>query len=62
VCNSNGVRKDSDARNAALVSTIGFVGGAALLTGGIVLVLTAPRSNAVRVGTTGRELFVGGTF
>jgi hypothetical protein len=62
VCNPAGVRKDSDARDAALVSTIGFVGGAALLTGGIVLVLTAPRSNSVRVGTTGRELFVGGTF
>jgi hypothetical protein len=34
----------SDARNAATLSTVGFVAGGALLAGGIALVLLAPTS------------------
>lgn len=61
-CTNTGIDADKDARDAATFSTIGFAAGGALLAGGLVLVLTAPSSNSVRVGTTGRAVVLGGTF
>lgn len=61
-CSPSGVDSDKDARSAATLSTASFIAGGALLVGGVVLVLTAPSSRSVKVGTTGRGLFVGGTF
>jgi hypothetical protein len=43
VCDSTGVSTVNQARTDATVSTVGFVAGGALLAGGIVLYLTAPR-------------------
>jgi hypothetical protein len=62
VCDAEGVEKDADARDAAAVSTVGFVAGAALVAGGVALYLTAPRSNALRVGIGARGVVLGGTF
>ncbi len=54
-CDSTGVQADKDARNAATISTIGFVVGAAALGAGIALYLTAPRDApaALVVGPSG---------
>lgn len=42
-CNGTGLTQGSKADDQALVSTISFAAGAALITGAIVLLLTAPR-------------------
>lgn len=42
-CNSAGVSAMSTARTDATISTIGFIAGGALLAGGVVLYLTAPK-------------------
>jgi hypothetical protein len=44
VCDSTGVSAVSDARSSATVSTIAFIAGGALLAGGVVVYLVAPRS------------------
>jgi hypothetical protein len=64
LCDPSGVTKDRHARDTATVSTIGFIAGGALLAGGVVLVLSAPRASApsVRVGVSGRGISAGGTF
>jgi serine/threonine-protein kinase len=43
-CDPTGLSAVHDARNAATISTIAFAAGGAVLAGGIVLYLTAPRS------------------
>ncbi len=45
-CNSDGLAANDSAKSAATLSTIGFVAGAVLVAGGIVLVLTAPRGGS----------------
>jgi hypothetical protein len=55
VCNSEqGVSLDRDARTAATLSTVSMIAGGVLAAGGLVLVLTAPRTTApvVTVGAT----------
>jgi hypothetical protein len=42
-CDATGISALSDARSAATVSTIGFIAGGAVLAGGVVLYLVAPR-------------------
>jgi hypothetical protein len=42
LCTQNGLTLTSDARNAATISTIGFVAGGALVAGGLVMWLVAP--------------------
>lgn len=44
---SDGVDRTNKAQTAALVSTIGFVAGGALLAGGLVLYFTAPKTGEV---------------
>jgi hypothetical protein len=44
-CDATGISDLSDARRAATVSTIGFIAGGALLAGGVVLYLVAPRGS-----------------
>ncbi len=44
-CNSAGVDAMSSARSSATISTVGFIAGGALLAGGIVLYVTAPKPN-----------------
>ena len=54
-CNDAGVASMKSARTDATISTIGVVAGAALVTGGIVLFLTAPKAGegkTVGVGVT----------
>jgi hypothetical protein len=41
---SDGVERTNKAQSAALVSTIGFAAGGALLAGGLVLYFTAPKA------------------
>lgn len=70
-CDSNHVCDDlgaaEDAKSAAVVSTIGFIAGGALLVGGVALVLFAP-ANTVRVearasvSPSGGFYGIGGTF
>jgi hypothetical protein len=43
-CDATGISLLDQARSAATVSTVGFVAGGALLAGGVVLWLTAPRA------------------
>jgi hypothetical protein len=43
LCDGTGISDLADARTAATVSTIGFIAGGALLAGGVVLYLVAPR-------------------
>lgn len=65
-CSDEGERQSKDAHSQATISTIGFIAGGALLAGGVVLYLTAPKSGGVSVGptasTTGAGLRVGGVF
>lgn len=42
-CNSAGVDAMSSARSSATISTVGFIAGGALLVGGVVLYVTAPK-------------------
>ncbi len=44
-CDATGITDLSDARNAATVSTVGFIAGGALLAGGVVLYLVAPHGS-----------------
>jgi serine/threonine-protein kinase len=44
-CDVTGISDLGDARTAATVSTIGFIAGGALLAGGVVLYLVAPRGS-----------------
>ncbi|MEO8875366.1 MAG: hypothetical protein ABI461_07255 [Polyangiaceae bacterium] len=44
-CNASGVSDMSSARSSATISTVGFIAGGALLAGGVVLYLTAPKAN-----------------
>jgi serine/threonine-protein kinase len=46
VCDGTGVSDLSDAHSAATVSTIGFIAGGAVLAGGVVLYLVAPRGSS----------------
>jgi hypothetical protein len=46
-CDALGVNAAAEGRTFATVSTVGFVAGAALLVGGVVLVLVAPRARPV---------------
>ena len=50
MCDSTGDSALSDARSSATVSTVGFIAGGVLLAGGVVVYLTAPRTNAATVG------------
>ena len=45
-CNSTGVSDMSSARSSATIATVGFIAGGALVAGGVVLYLTAPKANA----------------
>lgn len=45
-CDAEGVATGDDAKDHATVSTIAFVAGTALLVGGVVLFLTAPRARS----------------
>lgn len=65
--NSDGVDRTNKAQTAALVSTIGFVAGGALLAGGLVLYFTAPKATetaTLRVAPTpgGASLTLGSRF
>lgn len=44
VCNATGISDLNDARTKATVLTVGFIAGGALLAGGVVLYLVAPRA------------------
>ena len=50
LCSPEGLQLDADARQAATVSTIAFVGGGIALATGAVLYFTAPRSVQARRG------------
>ena len=58
-CNSAGVDAMSSARSAATISTVGFIAGGALLVGGIVLYVTAPKPGEQK--TVGFRLTPNGT-
>lgn len=62
LCDRTGVHEDTNARHAATASTVAFIAGGALLAGGVVLVLTAPKNRAVTVGVGPGALTVGGAF
>jgi hypothetical protein len=51
-CDQTGLDLDQKARDAATISTIGFVAGGALLVGGTILFFAAPKST-VTVGVNG---------
>jgi len=50
LCTPNGLSLTSDARNAATISTIGFVAGGALVAGGVIVWLVAPSTATTRSG------------
>ena len=66
LCSAEGVSLGDQAHTAALLSTIGFGAGAALIVGGAVLYFTAPSARRVGVGTAvspaGGRLVLGGAF
>jgi hypothetical protein len=51
-CDAAGVAGGRDAHTQATISTIGFVAGAAMLAGGVVLLVTAPKRRGVSVQPT----------
>jgi hypothetical protein len=51
VCDADGIRLDSDGRDAATVSTIAFIAGGVLAAGGLVVVLTAPHAPSSAPGS-----------
>ncbi len=69
-CNSGAdVTANDDSRSAAAISTVAFIAGGALVAGGVVLYLTAPKSNhasAIRVtpqvGVASGRLVLEGSF
>lgn len=62
LCDAEGIDKDKQARDAATISTIGFIAGGALLAGGAVLVFTAPKHKKVSVGFSPTSIVLGGAF
>jgi hypothetical protein len=60
LCDAEGVSLRDDAKTSAMFSNIGFIAGGALLVGGAVLFLTAPKSSTTKVGAT--PLPGGGAF
>lgn len=48
-CSDGAVQHGKDAHTQALISTVGFIAGGALLAGGVVLYLTAPKDGGVNV-------------
>jgi hypothetical protein len=50
LCTPNGLSLTNDARNAATLSTIGFIAGGTLVAAGVVLWIAAPRSSAPATG------------
>lgn len=66
-CTEEGAKLSEEAVNAARVSTIGFIAGGVLLAGGIVLVVTSPKTRKtahVEINPTfgGAHLTLGGSF
>ena len=64
-CDQAGVDLTDQARSSANIATLGFVAGAALLTAGIVLFVTAPSgppASRVKVGVGPGSVMLGGTF
>lgn len=65
-CTAAGAQDVQSSHDLATISTIGFIGGAALLGGGAYLFFTAPKANAVSVapavGTSSAGLSVRGSF
>jgi len=65
-CTQEGVTGGEDAHGQATVSTIAFIAGGALLAGGVVLFLTAPKKSSVgiqpTVGPSVAGLRLGGTW
>ena len=66
-CNAAGAAQIDSASTSAALSTVLFVAGGALVAGGIVLYLAAPKASsetkaAVRVAPTLGGLLVSGTF
>jgi hypothetical protein len=67
-CSQSGIDLDKKARDAATISTIGFIAGGALLVGGAVLFFTAPASPepaasvGVRATPGGAAMTFGATF
>lgn len=64
-CDQSGVDLTDQARSSGNIATLGFVAGAALLTAGIVLFVTAPSgspANRVKVGVGPGSFIVGGSF
>jgi hypothetical protein len=51
-CSASGISDGSTAHMQAVVSTVGFVAGAALLAGGAYLYFTAPRDRGLAVGAS----------
>jgi hypothetical protein len=49
-CDAEGIRLDSEGRDAATISTIAFIAGGALAVGGLVVVLTAPSGSGSAPG------------
>jgi hypothetical protein len=60
-CDSQGLAERSDALTSATISTIAFIGGAALVTGGVVLFLTSPGREPL-VSVVARPERAGATF
>ncbi|MEO8799943.1 MAG: hypothetical protein ABI551_18750 [Polyangiaceae bacterium] len=65
-CDADGVSGGSSAHTQASISTIAFIAGGALVAGGVVLYLTAPKHGGVSVQTSAGPgavgLRLGGTF
>lgn len=65
-CDAEGVRGGAQAHDQANVSTIAFIAGGALLAGGVIVYLTAPKAGAVGIqptaGPTGAGLRLGGVW
>jgi hypothetical protein len=51
-CNGDGYSGGQDAHTQATISTVAFIAGGALLAGGVIVYLTAPKDGAVNVQTT----------
>jgi serine/threonine-protein kinase len=65
-CSTQGAQDGQSAFSQAIISTVGFVAGAALLAGGAVIYFTAPKGGGVAVtptvGTAGGGLSVVGAW
>lgn len=65
-CDSDGISGGHDAHTQATISTVAFVAGGALLAGGVVLYLTAPKHGSLSVQTAAGQgsygLRLGGSF